>query len=391
VWLCSGQSNMAFRVDESVAEEIASHHDYVSACKSPKIRLYNMKPRYMTTNEEWDSTALANVNALQYYDVEGWMEATHDAVNEFSAVGFSFGRSVVDSLHVPVGLICNAVGGSPLEAWIDRNTLETEIPDILYEPATNDMLQPWVRERAAKNVAKSDNRFQRHPYHPAYLYETGMAPLEGFPMRGLIWYQGESNAHNAELFSRLFPMFVDCIKQNLMIDGGVHFVQLTSMDRPSWPVFRNTQRRLADSLPRVDMAVIHDLGDSLDVHPRRKQEVGRRLALLALQDEGWQVEASGPVPVKAYNAGDAVIVEFSHAMGLTTSDGAMPVTFELARYDGLYYPATAKIDEAGRVSLVADGVERPRFVRYAWQPYTRANVVNGAGLPLSTFQMPVSQ
>lgn len=148
-------------------------------------------------------------------------------------------------------------------------------------------------------------------------------------------------------------------------------------------MFRDTQRRLADELPNVDMAVIHDLGDSLDVHPRRKHEVGRRLALLALRDYGMQVEASGPKPSKAYvNDDGAVIVEFTHADGLTTSDGSLPATFELARYDGLYVPATATIDrENGYVILNADGIEKPRFVRYAWQPFTRANLVNGAGLP----------
>lgn len=390
VWLCSGQSNMAFRVDESVPEERECHRSY--ARQSPQIRLYNMKPRYMTYNEEWDSTALAETNDLKYYHTAEWTYATPDAVDEFSAVGFSFGRSIADSIGVPVGLICNAVGGSPVEAWIDRRTLETEIPDILADPAHNDMLQPWVRERAAKNIALSNNRFQRHPYYPAYLYEAGMAPLADFPMRGLIWYQGESNAHNAELFSSLFPMLVGCMKQNMTIDGGFHFVQLTSMGRPSWPVFRDTQRQLADELSGVDMAVIHDLGDSLDVHPRRKHEVGRRLALSALKDYGLKVEASGPKPVNAYANGDgSVVVEFSHAAGLSTSDGAEPVTFELARYDGLYYPAKATVDkENGCVILVADGVEKPRFVRYAWQPFTHANLVNGAGLPASTFRLPVT-
>lgn len=391
VWLCSGQSNMAFRVDESVPDERASHRDY--ADKAPAIRLYDMKPRYMTYNESWDSVALAEINDLKYYKPARWIQATAESVDSFSAVGFSFGRSIADSIGVPVGLICNAVGGSPVEAWIDRRTLETELPDILADPAKNDMLQPWVRERAAKNIEESRNRFQRHPYHPAYLYETGMAPLADFPMHGMIWYQGESNAHNAELFSRLFPMLVDCVRRNMMIDGGVYFAQLTSIGRPSWPVFRDTQRRLADELPNVDMAVIHDLGDSLDVHPRRKHEVGRRLALLALRDYGMQVEASGPKPSKAYvNDDGAVIVEFTHADGLTTSDGSLPATFELARYDGLYVPATATIDrENGYVILNADGIEKPRFVRYAWQPFTRANLVNGAGLPASTFMMPVER
>ena len=265
------------------------------------------------------------------------------------------------------------------------------MPDILYDFAGNDMIQAWVRGRAMRNVAGKSPEHQRHPYHPAYLYEVGMLPLEGFPVKGVIWYQGESNAHNAELHSKLFPLLVSSWRNGLSDDVPFFFAQLTSINRPSWPTFRDSQRRLADELPGVGMAVIHDLGDSLDVHPRRKMEVGRRLALLALRDTyGHSVEASGPVPDSAVSESDGtVVLRMSHADGMRTSDGAAPRTFELAGHDRFYYPATATMPGDGTVVLRSDRVDRPCFVRYAWQPYTTANLVNSAGLSASTFEMEV--
>lgn len=389
VWICSGQSNMAFQVAESVRDEVTEQIGYAES--KPLIRLFDMRPRYYTTNEEWDSMALEQLNRLDYYEPALWVVADSSSVARFSAVGFAFGRNLTDSLQVPVGLIANAVGGAPTEAWIDRSTLERHLPDILYDFAENDMIQAWVRGRAMRNVAGKSPESQRHPYHPAYLYEVGMRPLEGFPVKGCIWYQGESNAHNAELHSRLFPLLVQSWRKGLDDDVPLYFVQLTSINRPSWPTFRDSQRRLADELSGVGMAVIHDLGDSLDVHPRHKMEVGRRLALLALHDTyGHDVEAYGPVPDYAVaDADGGVVLHMSHSDGMHTSDGAAPRTFELAGHDRYYYPATVIIPGDGTVVLRSDKVDSPYYVRYAWQPYTTANMVNAAGLPASTFVMEV--
>lgn len=126
----------------------------------------------------------------------------------FSAVAYYFGKMLQDSLKVPVGLICNAIGGSPTEAWVDRNTLEYKFPAILRNWTQNDFIQDWVRGRAALNVKKADSKQQRHPYEPCYLYEAGIRPLEQYPIKGIIWYQGESNAHNPEAHEKLFKLLL---------------------------------------------------------------------------------------------------------------------------------------------------------------------------------------
>lgn len=390
VWICSGQSNMAFRVNESVGPEVDNNIEYVRS--GSQIRLYDMRPRYYTTNEAWDSAARDLVNHLEYYHPARWVRTDSASVAEFSAVGFAFGRNLADSLDVPIGLISNSVGGSPIESWIDRETLQQELPDILYDFANNDMIQSWVRERAMVNSAGESADMRRHPYHPAYLYESAMAPIEGLAVKGVIWYQGESNAHNAELHSRLFPLLVSSWRKGFGSEVPFYFAQLTSINRPSWPVFRDSQRRLAAAVPGVAMAVIHDLGDSLDVHPRRKLEVGRRLALAALYHSyGHDLECSGPVPVSARADGrGTVTLMFTHSDGLSTSDGMDPRTFELAADDHYFYPAQALINVDGSVTLKSDRVPHPCYVRYAWQPYTRANLVNASGLPASTFMVDVT-
>lgn len=384
VWLCSGQSNMAFRVDQSVKEEVEAALQ--SATASSRIRLFNMQPRWYTNNVEWEASVLDSLNRLQYYAETQWTECSAQTVKGFSAVAYAFGKMLADSLGVPVGLIHNAVGGAPTEAWIDRKTLEWEFPDILYDWKKNDFVQNWVRSRGAKNIARSANKEQRHPYQPCYLYEAGIAPLGQFPLRGCIWYQGESNAHNLEAHERLFRLLADSWRKNWQEELPFYYVQLSSLNRPSWPWFRDSQRRLMATVPNTGMAVCTDRGDSLDVHPRRKQEVGERLARWALnRTYGRACVPSGPLFKSLQTEGAAAYVSFDYAEGLRSADGGALQTFEVAEVEDRYVSAHAEV-VGNRVKVWSEQVQHPRYVRYGWQPFTRANLVNGAGLPASTFR-----
>lgn len=384
VWLCSGQSNMAFRVNESVKEEQQQQLDY--AKQHSQIRLFDLKPRWETYAVEWDASVLDSLNRLQYYHDAQWEVCDTRNTARFSAIGFAFGRMLADSLQVPVGLILNAVGGSPTEAWIDRKTLEFEFPDILQDWTKNDFIQDWVRERAALNIKQASNPLQRHPYEPCYLFEAGIQPLHRYPIKGIIWYQGESNAHNMEVHERLFPLLVNSWRQNWNAALPFYYVQLSSIDRPSWTWFRDSQRRLAQTVSNTGMAVSSDRGDSLNVHPTRKKEIGERLAHWALNKTyGHNVIPSGPLFRSATFTDNAAYITFDYAKGLRTSDGDPIRTFEIAEQEGLYYPAQAVV-ENGKVKVWNDQVTHPKLVRYGWQPFTRANLVNEAGMPASTFR-----
>ncbi len=382
VWLCSGQSNMEFmmRQAETATTDIPS-----SACN--EIRLFDQKARWRTDAVQWSTEALDSVNALEYFKETRWEAATKETVADFSAVAYYFGKVLQDSLKVPIGLICNAVGGSPAESWVDRQALEEHFPAILKNWKGNDFIQPWVRERAALNISLSENELQRHPYEPCYLFEAGIMPLGHFPVKGVIWYQGESNAHNLEAHERLFALLVESWREYWQDEElPFYYVQLSSLNRPSWPAFRDSQRRLMQSIPNVGMVVSSDKGDSLDVHPRDKKPIGERLARMALsQTYHWQdVVPSGPLFRSVHRNGNTVEVEFDYGENMQGEGGEPIVSFELAEYDGLYKPAEAVV--SGNVLKVSSKeVGNPRYIRYGWQPFTRANLVNGSGLPASTF------
>lgn len=384
VWLCSGQSNMEL----TVAQTATAAEDIKAADTLSRIHLFNMQATAQPYAVEWAQPVLDSINNLQYMNVKGWQRCSSAAARNFSAIALSFGRMLADSLGCHVGLVSNSVGGSGTEAWIDRATLEERMPAVLRSWRTNDYLMPWSRGRINLNLKKAQNPRQRHPYEPSYLFEAAVAPLDTFPVKGVIWYQGESNAHNIELHERLFTLLEQSWRgywhQPQM---PFYFVQLSSIaTRPSWPNFRNSQRLLAHSLPDTWMAVSSDRGDSLNVHPTHKREIGQRLALSALNHTyGHHCTPSGPDYKGFQHEGSSLRLSFDYAGGLTTSDGKQPSTFELAGEDGVYHKAEARI-EGSAVIVSSEKVKNPCAVRYGWQPFTRANLVNAAGLPASTFK-----
>ena len=422
IWLCSGQSNMEFEVRQST-----------DATPRPDagLRLYDMKARWRTDNVAWPAPALDSVNHLQYFAPTSWTPASADAIARFSAVGYAFGQMLRDSLQVPIGLICNAVGGSTTESWVDRETLETRYPAFLRDWLHNDLIMEWARGRAEKNLSNRPEKVEgygivptRHPYEPCYNFEAGILPLDHYPITGVIWYQGESNAERVEVHEELFPLLVDSWRQYFWGDGrsgpamtGIpwlsgtdpvipgltqtvipgltgnlpfYYVQLSSLNRNSWPVFRDSQRRLMECRPGLGMAVTSDLGDPTDVHYRQKKPVGERLALQALAKHyGHNVVADGPLPQGLTNLGGFLAVDFGAQGSLHSSDGGPVTGFEVQdAADGLFHPVEAEI-KGNRVFLNCIALKHPLAVRYAWQPYTRANLVNAAGLPASTFRLPL--
>ena len=402
IWLCSGQSNMEFEVGQTTsASDVAA---------DPDLRLYDMKCNWRTDNVEWPASALDSVNHLQYFKPTRWVHATPETLRRFSAVGYYFGRTLRDSLQVPIGLICNAVGGSTAESWIDRETLETRYPAILRDWTRNDLIMEWARGRALKNIGARTalkegdvygsvyatipcaDHITRHPYEPCYNFEAGILPLDHYPITGVIWYQGESNADRVEVHEDLFPLLVDSWR-NYFSAIPFYYVQLSSLNRTSWPIFRDSQRRLLESRPGLGMAVTSDLGDKTDVHYKNKKPVGERLALQALAKHyGHKITADGPLAREAVFVDGKVLVDFGPQTGLHASEGETIIGFEvLDAADGLYHPVEAQVisGTSEMICLNVSTLREPAMVRYAWQPYTRANLVNGDGLPASTFRLKV--
>ena len=383
VWLCSGQSNMAFRMEE-MGEALDEAGD-------ADLRLFDMKPRWVTDNVTWPEEALRDLDRLDYFEPAAWQAADPESIRRFSAIAYCFGKTLRDSLQVPVGLICNAVGGATTESWVDRQRLETQFPQLLSRWLDNDFIQEWARGRARTNLGGGDE-LSRHPYQPCYLFEAGILPLEAFPVRGVIWYQGESNAHNVSAHERLFPMLVDSWR-TFWGKPAMPFlyVQLSSINRPSWPWFRDSQRRLLDSRPALGMAVSSDLGDPWNVHPVRKRPVAERLARLALHDVYGRrdVVPSGPLPLDAFLRADGKVeIRFEWGDGLHAPGDEALRGFELAAREGCFFPAETAVEGSSIVLTPPAGLEGnpATLVRYGWEPYSTANLYNDAGLPASTFR-----
>ena len=384
VWLCSGQSNMEFPLKNAATGETA-----LSNCSNNQIRLFKKQARWATARYEWPEAALDSVNRLQYLTDACWELCDKNSAANFSAVAYFFGKMLADSLKVPIGLIDNSVGGSCEEAWIDRHTLEREYTDILLDWKRNGLIHDVCRDRAALNTKKSTNPSQRHPFEPCYLYEAGIVPLATYPMKGIIWYQGEANAHKKEVHEILFPLLVKSWRDTWKEELPFYYVQLSGYSLFNWVNFRDSQRKLLNSVSGTGMAVSHDMGDSTNIHPVRKQAVGERLARLALnRSYGFSsLTPSGPLYRAVEFKNGAALLSFDYAQGMKSSDGKPLCGFEIAEYDGCFVPAQAEIVETGQVKVFSKQVLHPRYVRYAWKPCPLdANLVNDAGLPASTFK-----
>ena len=384
VWVCSGQSNMYFRIWESVGngENLAD----------ADLRLFNMEIPFHLDMVRWSDEHIEMARNMDFYRPAQWEACDEENVRAFSAVGYHFGRMLREQLDVPIGLICNAIGGSPTEAWIDRETLEQAYPEILEDWFSNGMLNQWCIDMGKINLGYPETSVANHPFAPTCLFETGVATMEQFPIKGVVWYQGESNDFDIPMHEKLFGLLVNGWRKYWNNpEMPFHFVQLSGLwDRYNWPEFRDSQRKLAEAMPHCEMAVSSDVADSLDIHPRQKKPVGERLARLALRyDYGFDIVPSGPAIRKAVVDGDKVVLEFDFADGLKASDSQSLRCFEVAGDDWTFVPAEAVVAD-DKVVLVS-GIESPKYVRYAWQPYTSANLVNGEDLPASTFFTTISE
>lgn len=385
IWLCSGQSNMEFRLKQS-----ASGADDIKVAKLPEVRLFNMQPVAYTNNVAWEKNTLDLINQLQYFTQTEWKSTTPEIAKDFSAVAYHFGKTVYEETGVPIGLILNAVGGSPAEAWIDRFTLEhhNQLVGMFRNWSNNDFINPWCRERAGQNSELSDNPLQRHPYHPSYLYEAGIQNITRLNISGVIWYQGESNEQNVELHEVIFPTLVESWRSAWNDDFPFYYVQLSSMalGRETWGHFRDSQRRLMYKIPNSGMSVSSDLGDSTDVHPREKKQIGERLARWALNKTyGFSdITPSGPLFHDFFVEDETAYISFEFAEGLMSSDGKPLRSFEVAEFSGLFFPATAEIEE-NVIKVKSTRVKTPKYVRYGWSSYSDGNLINSEGLPASTF------
>src|SRR5690606_6880359 len=240
-----------------------------------------------------------------------------------------------------------------------------------------------------KNIELATNKFQRHPYQPAYNYESGISKLTKFPIMGVLWYQGESDANNLELHEKEFAAFVNSWRGKWGFEFPLYYVQLSSINRPSWPYFRDSQRRLQETIPNIHMTISSDLGHPTDVHPKQKAEIGSRLAKLALKYTYHKnIVADGPLPQKAVRKEKVIAVEFKNAKRLQVKDNETLKGFELKTNRGEFLSVPAKI-KGNKILINIPDNKTITEVVYGWKPFSEGNLINEENLPASTFKLEI--
>ncbi|HAU54243.1 MULTISPECIES: GDSL-type esterase/lipase family protein [Sphingobacterium] len=386
VYLASGQSNMAFQLRRATKSASLIN----TAADRKNLRLFKCQNLVETNAVAWDSTVLKKVNDLAYFH-GNWRQATADDAAQFSAVAYSFAEQIAREQHIPIGIIDLSVGGSNTESWIDRKCLENDnlLASYIHNWQKSDFLQDFCRERASQNLALSKVKNQRHPYQPAYNFEAGVSKWLGTGLKGILWYQGESNAHNIELHEHLFKTLVSSWRKSFQQDLPFFFVQLTSIDRPSWGDFRNSQRLLEKQIEGTYMAVTLDVGDSLDVHPHEKLVVGQRLANLASKHlYGVALNADHPDPIQQEIHGDKLLLTFDHCITLKTKGNYRVKGFQLVDSRGKIFDVSARIVSGNAVEINIPHTKGNRLL-YGYEPFSRANLQNEIGTPVSTFDLAI--
>lgn len=362
VWLCSGQSNMVWPVIWSDDADLE-----IASADRPRMRLFQV-PDVMA---DAPSQAIA----------ASWQVCGPQTAGNFSAVAYYFGRQLHETLGVPVGLISSAWGGSPIEAW-------TPVEAMRSDPALRPLLDRWDQGKQDPNLPPF--------FRPGVLYNGKIAPLIPYGIRGVIWYQGESNAARAYQYRTLFPLMIGTWRRDWgRGDFPFYFVQLANFNplaetptESDWSELREAQLMTMQKVPSTGMAVSIDIGEATNIHPTNKRDVGRRLARWALaKDYGVTVAFCGPIYKSMQKQGDKIALTFEHAGdGLTTRDGQPLKGFAIAGADRHWHWAQAQIAAPDTVTVWSDKVPDPAAARYGWALNPPVSLYNKAGLPASPFR-----
>lgn len=400
VWLCSGQSNM-----ELYLKKVMNADQELAAANHPDIRLAQIKKVHSATIQTTCSTS--------------WTRCTSDTAATFSAVAYFLGRHLNEKLSVPIGLIDSSYGATSAEAWTSRDALASD-PDLettlkfaakypdnyptlvsKYEENLKEYNKQIAARKDIATTIPAPTPMPNRPLKPAgnfrlatVLYNAMIAPLAPFAIRGAAWYQGENNAPKAWQYRKLLPAMIGSWRK-AWGEGDFTFliVQLPNFEQPrdpareTWAELREAQALTARNVPNCGLAVTIDIGEAKEIHPKNKQEVGRRLALLAEKlAYGRDVDCFSPEFKSMAVVDGKVRISFDHAgAGLQTRNGGAPAGFTIAGDDHKFQPAKAKI-EGGEVIVSSYAVPKPVAVRYAWSNNPTCDLSSKSGLPVAPFR-----
>jgi sialate O-acetylesterase len=385
VWICSGQSNMQWSMAQSNDADLER-----LASALPEVRMINF-PQIGSQDPIWS------------HDDRKWAVSGPGTIDKFSAVGYFFARQIHQTTGVPIGMINNAWGGSAAEAWVNRDLMKSN-------SRFNGLLNRWVanEEKFAALSAKQDRseaenkeleglkNQMRGNARPGNIYNGVLKSHIGYGIKGAIWYQGESNAGRAYQYRELFPFMIQNWRREFgQGDFPFYWVQLADYQAEKaepgdsdWAELREAQTMAMDALPNSGQAVIVDIGEGKDIHPKNKVDVGRRLARWALAKQYDQpIDYQSPRYESMEKAEGSIVLKFKHTgPGWRPFDVAELRGFTIAGDDKKFYNAEAKILKDNRIQVSSPSVPNPVSVRYAWAQNPICNVFSSNGLPLTPFR-----
>lgn len=397
VWLCGGQSNMEWVIRNS--RDAAAE---ITAANFPQIRHIKVAK---------------NIAAEPITSMAGeWTVCSPETVGDYTAAGYFFARRLHRDLNVPIGLLNSNWGGTPVESWLPPSVMSD--PNLAVTVASHqavinegilaqnityrDNLAAWesAQAEAARSGVTFEDKKPNMPWQPgafkttSLLYNAMIEPVIPYALTGFIWYQGEGNANQPDTYRAMFVALIESWREKFDApDAPFYWAQLASWDSGGgesldWPLLREAQHQTL-ALPHTGQAILTDIGEAFDIHPKNKQDVGDRLARIALAEHyGQDTVFRGPAHHSTTYRNNQIAVTFDHADGLTTSDGEAPREFEIAGVDGVFHPASATLS-GNSVTLTSESVPAPRNVRYAWHRWIEPNLQNVATLPAEPFRTDV--
>ena len=396
IWLCIGQSNMEWPMSKEM-----HYQDEVRKSDRPNLRFFN--PTYAGKNifAAPFSDSITEMLIPSKFFKGIWKPCDSLNLSEMSAVAYYFGKNVWEKTDIPIGLIHLGIGGAPLETFIDPMSMKNHMVFSSKMDGNwleNHHLPVWIRERAIQNIGTSslvpfDQNGKNHAFKPGFAYTAGILPLKYLPIKGVICYQGESNAQETNRvneYADLFELVVLDYRRHWNNPKlPVYFAQLSSIDTIRykghlWPKFRDEQRKIAENITHCGMAVTADAGDRYDVHPRNKKVVGERISFWALSKTyGYDIPYTVTIPPSARFKDGHIIITFKQ--GVKLLQHPQNGTLNGFSIDGKY-DLPVKI-EKNKIIITTD--YKPQFVYYGWSPFSDGNLYNEALIPASTFKLPV--
>ncbi len=374
VWFCSGQSNMQMPVQGSWGL-MNNYQEEIKNANYPMIKLLSVAASGKNNHPADDTDLWSN-----------WVACSPSTIPDFSALAYCFGRELYKNLNIPIGLIQCAYGGSNAEAWVSLETART-IPALktqLDKCAQYD----FHRDSVSKYLGMK-NEFQV----PTLLYNTMVHPMINFPIRGVIWYQGEANAWGSSYYTALMDSLISSWRKDWGYKFPFYTVQLAAWQTPAefqensnWAALRWDQWKTSQQMDSTGMATAVDVGNATDIHPKNKQEVGRRLALIALKNTyGFNVVADAPKPVSYRFEYKKAYITFDKKIHVRND--SVPVGFRFKdRSYKKFYAATAKVVGEKTIEISVSQPLRPSAIYYNWADYPIGNIYGENNLPVLPFR-----